>query len=286
MKKTLILAALLFVAFGAQAQIHFGLSTAVNSTFVLDKGLSEDPRYNSEMTYNFAPVGFTFGANFTNKFGIQLESIYAHQGQLFEVIDVAEKVVGERKIDLSYIHLPLLLKFMDGSNKAARTYFSLGPQLSILTQGIETLQYEQSIMEIPDEYTSANGDGTYTILDVSTNEILTDEATMNEDGTYNVPELPTTEFFSSDAIDDFDKFRNAEFQIAASLGLDIDLSKNLFLSSLIRANYSLTDMRNEDVIKMLQEQGVNSVIDKRANLIIGIQLGLSYMIGGTRSFGR
>ncbi|HEX5172305.1 MAG TPA: hypothetical protein VFW11_24185 [Cyclobacteriaceae bacterium] len=48
-------------------QIHVGLTTAVNATFVLDKGLSEDPRYNSTYTYNVAPIGFNFGVDFTRE---------------------------------------------------------------------------------------------------------------------------------------------------------------------------------------------------------------------------
>ncbi len=38
------------------AQVHLGVTTGINSTFVLDKGLSEDPRYNSQLTYNFSPI--------------------------------------------------------------------------------------------------------------------------------------------------------------------------------------------------------------------------------------
>ena len=53
----------------SQVQIHLGATTAVNATFVLDKGLSEDPRYNSEFTYKFAPVGFNFGIDLGRKLG-------------------------------------------------------------------------------------------------------------------------------------------------------------------------------------------------------------------------
>ena len=34
----------------AQVQVHLGATSAYSATFVLDKGLSEDPRYNSAMT--------------------------------------------------------------------------------------------------------------------------------------------------------------------------------------------------------------------------------------------
>ncbi len=44
-------------------QVHLGATTAYNATFVLDKGLNEDPRYNSTYTYQLAPIGFSFGVD-------------------------------------------------------------------------------------------------------------------------------------------------------------------------------------------------------------------------------
>lgn len=283
MKKILLLLLIAGTAQNAFSQIHFGLTTAVNSSFVLDKGITSDPRYDAKMTYEFAPIGFSFGIDIGKKFGLQLETIMANQGQVFEVIDAAKKAVGERNIDLSYLQIPLLFKFMNGGNKGARTNFSLGPQLSILRQGSETLQYIQSVMSVPDEYATSNGDeaGTYTITDPSTGDVVTTEATMNAEGDYNVPAMPTKELLSSK----MDEMKNKEFQIAASFGLDIDLGKHLYLSSVIRANYSLTDMRNGDVIDSIKNDGnFKDLFSKRSNLLVGIQLGLNYVIGGTRSF--
>lgn len=283
MKKIILLLLISGMALTAYSQIHFGLTTAVNSSFVLDKGITSDPRYNSKMTYEFAPIGFSFGVNLGKKFGLQLETIMANQGQIFEVIDAAKTAVGERKIDLSYIQIPLLFKFMNGGNAGARTNFSLGPQLSLLRQGSETLQYIQSVMTIPDEYASYNGDqaGTYTITDPSTGDVLTTEATLNSEGKYNVPAMPSKELLSSK----MDDMKNKEFQIAASFGLDIDLGKHLYLTSLIRANYSLTDMRNGDVIDSIKDENdVKNMFSKRSSVLVGVQLGLSYIIGGTRSF--
>jgi hypothetical protein len=68
-KVKLLLIVCLFITLSdvsfAQVAIHVGATTAYNATFVLDKGLSEDPRYNSTMTYNWAPIGFNFGVDFT-----------------------------------------------------------------------------------------------------------------------------------------------------------------------------------------------------------------------------
>lgn len=282
MKKILLLLLVVGMAPKAFSQIHVGMTTGVNSTFVLDKGITSDPRYDAQMTYEFAPVGFSFGVDIGKTFGLQLETIMAKQGQVFDVLNVAKEIVGKRDIDLSYIQLPLLFKFMSGSNSAARTNFSLGPQISFLTEGSESLRQMSAVMNIPSEYATYNGDeaGTYTITDPSTGEVITENATMTPDGNYEVPEI-SQQLLS----DEYNRFKNKEFQIAASFGVDIDLGKHLYLSSLIRANYSLSDMRNGDIIDHLKNDGrVNDLFNKRSNVMVGVQLGINYTFGLTRSF--
>ena len=253
----------------AQVQVHIGATTAVNATFVLDKGLSEDPRYNSKMTYNTAPIGFNFGVDFTNKFGLSLESILSNQGQVYEIIDAAKKISGERKIDLTYMNLPLLMRFMSGGNGAARANFNIGPQMSFLTQATETIQFQAGDYNIPDD----------------PNFEIPEGGTDNGNGTYNMSESMGTpdnpEAIYTKAADDF---KTTEFQIAAAFGLDIDISKHLYLTTQIRANYSLTDMKNGDAWETLSGSRPQDIFSQRANLLVGIQLGLHYTFGVTRSF--
>ncbi|MEO7992643.1 MAG: porin family protein [Chryseolinea sp.] len=257
----------------AQVQVHVGVTTAVNATFVLDKGLSEDPRYNSKMTYNTAPIGFNFGVDFTNKFGLSLESIQSFQGQVYDIINVANEVKGQRKIELTYIQLPLLLRFMSGGNGGARANFNIGPQLSFLTQGVESVQTDQGIYKMPEG------------LNIESIQQDFPTATQNQEqlanGTYEIPaNMPTNDILTKKA----DQFKNTEFQIAAAFGLDIDIAKHLYLTTQIRANYSLTDMRNGDVIDAIKSGNASDLFGQRANLLVGVQLGLHYTFGVTRSF--
>jgi hypothetical protein len=251
----------------AQVAIHVGATTAYNATFVLDKGLSEDPRYSSKITYNWAPIGFNFGVDFSNTFGLSLESILSHQGQIYEIIDVAEKVVGQRTIDVSYVNLPLLMRFMSGGNGGTRANFNLGPQLSLLTDASEMVQYSSSTLTFPPGAELPPG---------ATN------ITEHPDGsvTADVPAQSPKEVMSKE----MNSFKNAEFQIAGSFGLDIDLAKHLYLSTQIRATYSLTDMRNGDVIDAIKEGNTSDIFGQRANLAVGLQMGIHYVFGSTRSF--
>ena len=101
------------------------------------------------------------------------------------------------------------------------------------------------------------------------------------DGTYELPEdVPTKDLYTKKAND----FKNKEFAIAAAFGLDIDLSRNIYLTTQIRANYSLTDMRNGDVIDEIKNGNGGDIFGQRANLIVGFQLGVHYMFGKTASF--
>jgi len=281
MKKTLFILGLLigsmsFVA-QAQARLHLGLTSAYSGTFVLDKGLSEDPRYNAKPTYNFAPVGFAAGVDFGRGFGLQLESIFSRQGQVFEIVNVANQVIGQRRIDLDYIHLPLLLRSFGTGGARTRFNFMFGPQLSLLTRGKEVYdQYQAGTLQLPQ--------GAQPPTDPNTGQPVA----VSAQGTYTYP-ATTQILFSTEAQNAVEKFRKTDLQLALGMGVDIDLGSNLYISAQIRGNYGFVDMRNEDVIKELQDknaqQAIKDMFGRRANLLVGFQLGLHWMFGGNHSSG-
>lgn len=278
MKRLVVLCISILAVTSATAQIvqvHLGATTAVNATFVLDKGLSEDPRYSSTYTYQMAPIGFNFGVDLGRKFGLSLEGIKSKQGQIYQMIDTYEKVKGERKISLDYLQLPMLFKFMSGGNGGARANFNIGPQLSFLTNAVESIQAQQGVYEIPEGIDFAS----------IQNELATTEADKQyiqqiDANSYEITkDLEPKDLLTKKAND----FKNTEFSLAGAFGLDIDLSKHLFLTTQVRATYSLTDMRNGDVIEAIKNGDSASIFGQRANVLVGVQLGLHYMFGSTRS---
>jgi hypothetical protein len=88
---------------------------------------------------------------------------------------------------------------------------------------------------------------------------------------------------SSEASNPLIQFKKALFGITAALGLNVDITNSIYLSGQIRGNYLITDMRNEDFIQQVQNGKSNDLFGRRANLLVGAQLGLHYMFGGTRS---
>lgn len=247
-----------------QAQIHIGATTSVTANVLMDKGLKGDPRYDNQYTINMAPIGFNFGWDIGKKFGLQLETILSNQDQTMEIIDAAKKSIGERKLDMQYLQLPVMMKFMSGGDGGARANFNIGPQLSVLLDAVESIEHEGGTLVIPDD----------------PNWELPDGATDNGDGTYTTPAVPSTDVYTKAAGD----FANTQFSIAAAIGLDVDLSKHLYLATQIRMNYSITDMRNQDVFDAVANGSSQDVISSSANLAVGVQLGLHYVFGTTRKF--
>lgn len=301
-----IIPALVMISSVVNAQVHLGATTAYNATFVLDKGLSQDPRYSSTYTYNLSPIGANFGIDLSEKFGLSLESILSNQGQIYDMINLGKEIAGKRKIDLQYINIPLTMKFMSGGMGRARANFNIGPQMSLLRRAVETIEAGPSTFAIPTDLTFADiqkdfptaiydqASGGYTLPSAGTYPIPNGvtfpdiksvypsaidagngQYTLPADGTIMIKNLLTKQ--AGD-------FRNMEFQLAVAFGLDIDLSKNLYLSTQIRANYSLTDMRNGDVINAIKQKTYSDIFGARANMLVGVQLGLHYYFGTLRSF--
>lgn len=250
----------------AQVDIHVGLATGYGATFVADKGISDAPRYKSIMTYNWSPVGINAGIDFGKKFGLTMEGIIAGHGQNYDIIDIADKVVGRREIELKYFQLPLLMRFMNEGNAAVRGNFNLGGQVAFLTSATDKLHYSMSTQTFPAGAALPAGAVGVQRPDGNTQAIL--------------PAQPGTEVMNKKDGD----FKKIGYQAVAAFGLDIDLSRHLYLSIQLRGNYNLTDMRNDKIIEEIRKKQTTDAYGRRADYQIGLQGGIHYIFGSTRSF--
>ncbi len=301
---------MLGIAFvNAQPRVHLGITSGFNSTYVLDKGFSDNPLYSAKANYEWAPVGASVGIDLTNRFGFQIESIKAAQGQIYQIAESVQQIqnmVAERNIDLSYLQFPLLMKMMSGSNKAARFNFQIGPQLSLLRGGSETMRFVQdaninllqggdipldattvlvgSQADIPIAYQDAIANGTITPPSDNNLEIPLSYFQDEENpGQYMMPENALMTLMNSEGNSEIQKFKDKEIQLAFGFGMDIDVWKQFYISANVRANYSFTDMRNKDLIDMIGDKDISGIFSNRANLLVGAQIGLHWVIGGNRS---
>ncbi|MEN8249988.1 MAG: outer membrane beta-barrel protein [Bacteroidota bacterium] len=279
MKKValLLITFILIVQSQSQAQIRFnvGVSTAMNSTFVLDKGLKTDPTYIANTTFNMAPIGFSFGMDITKKFGLSLDAIKAAQGQYYEIVDAYNTIQGAREFDMSYLQFPLLLKFMGGGDGRARMNFQLGPQLSLLQEGQEILKYVQGDYNFPTDPQDLE------------DFVLPEEinAIDNGDGTYTIPQDYEQLISGSEEYTDaLYQFAEKELALSGAFGLTLDVHRNMYMVMNVKATYSLTDMRGKDLIDLVNSGQVQDLASERANLAVGAQISLHWIFGGTRFF--
>lgn len=77
-----------------------------------------------EATLGFG-IGALLGFNFTNNIGVQAEVIYSSSSQKYKEMDL------ERKINLRYLNIPLLLSLNTGKSKPVNFNIVGGPQIGI-----------------------------------------------------------------------------------------------------------------------------------------------------------
>lgn len=274
MKRFFSVAVLIFSAIASMGQgINLGLTTGVNSTVILDDGLSDDPRYNSTFTVASTPIGLSVGLDLTPSFGLTLESILSNQKMVYELIDIADQIKGGQEIDLQYIHLPLMMRFMNSGDTRTRFNASIGPQLSVLTAAVETFYAEAGDYKIPAQASFSDILATY--------PSATQTPQQNEDGEYTLPsDINSTELLSRST----DDFRELEFQISGAMGVSVDLSQHLMLTTQLRVNYRITELTNDEALELFLENNASQLFAEKAHLTLGLQVGLHYSFGVTRFF--
>ena len=245
--------------------LHVGATTAVNATFILDKGLADDPRYNSTFTIKPAPIGVAVGFDFKSGISLQLEGILAKQGQVFDLINSAKQIAGKREIDLTYLMVPLMFKYVGNTESKARFNFMLGPQFSFLTAGREIITAAAGTYNTPEGqssvFSSVYGQG----------------AVINANNTYTTL-TPANEYVvaSFDNTEPEKRFNNFDLQIAGGFGLDFNVAKKVYISALVRASYGILDARGSDLINSVKGGTSKELFGRRSNLLVGVQIGAHY----------
>src|SRR6185503_7750184 len=100
-----------------------------------------------EVTLGFG-AGAILGYNFSDHIGIQVEGIYTSITQKYKELDV------ERKINLRYLNIPLLLSLNTGKSKLFNLNVVAGPQIgisvgsSIRTSGGDGTSTAQAVLAV------------------------------------------------------------------------------------------------------------------------------------------
>ncbi len=190
---------------------------------------------------------------------MQFEALIAHEGQLFNFVDLNDKKIGEREIELSYFNLPVLIQFRSRGKKV-RTVFSIGPEISFMRFGEETIFNESATVTIPEGVTPPVG------------------AIENADGTYTIPSLGLTTIASLDGLNSEDLLKEVDFRILADVSLHIIASPKFYINVDVRSSYGFMDIRGDELLKNIEEDTAifDDILSQRANFSVGVWVGLQY----------
>lgn len=135
---TLLLLIFVLPAGFAQKGFHLGGEGGYNATFIVYQQTYGE----TELDYALTTGGFgglVAGYNFDNHFGLQVEGLFAGQGQNYSK-EMVNEPTTYREVKLSYFHIPFLFKYSCGAQYPTRFYLLAGPQLGILNSA--TIHYK------------------------------------------------------------------------------------------------------------------------------------------------
>ncbi|HSI90503.1 MAG TPA: outer membrane beta-barrel protein, partial [Adhaeribacter sp.] len=239
MKKLLTLSclALLGLSQTTQAQseagIYGGVTYSINSTWLFDEKLWDDPNYKTQKTWNSAP-GLALGFKFNKTKSLQVEFIRQKQGAHYDIVDDnqdGDPKIGEKRIDLTYTAIPVLYKITSGDK--VRFNFHIGPQFSFLKKGFEEHEFTE--------------DGQVRITANTTDITLEDILLSNNQGTLS---LSQTEIgfkkgasYTRKTTEDFN---DSDIALAFGLGMEFDIVSGLYATTNLRFNYGFKDIRSDE----------------------------------------
>ncbi|MBK9456958.1 MAG: PorT family protein [Bacteroidetes bacterium] len=252
----------MFVGAAAQAQqgIHFGFHGQMNSIWILNQNNYEYSEMDYE--YKFGPNGgLTLGYNWEDNFGIQVEFNYAQMGQDYSDImkdfgptedtskpDLQTKVLTYRYVDLNYLQVPILFKYMEGDTKDAIKYQLLGGlQLGYLLSAEQT--YTADVMNIdPDDQKP---------VDIA-------------------PQSGVPDFRGNASVNGTDYFQKLDVGLLLDVGADIYVNDKLYFSPSFRGYYGFFDINAKETRNLQPAQGENIYLASH-NAYIGFSLGINFM---------
>lgn len=267
MRKTgLTLAAFLMTATLVQAQegVHFGFQGEMNSIWIINQNNYEYSQMDYEYKYGIlggAHVGF----NWDDNFGVQVEFNYAQMGQDYSDIikdfgpvqdpekpDLREKVLTYRYVDLTYLQVPVLFKYMEGDSKSAVKYQMVGGlQFSYLLDATQT-------------YTA----------DIDDTD--PDNQRPVEQAGFNAPTDGVPDFKGDASTPGTDFFVPVDIGATIGVGADIYFNDRVYLTPQFRGYIGFFDINAKETRTLRPAQGENRYRASH-NAYVGFSLSLNFM---------
>jgi hypothetical protein len=239
MKKSVsILLFVIFLSAGtlvAQKQFYFGLAgTGLNSW------ITNQNNYGYTNMDEKVKIGGSgnaiIGFDFNQHIGLKMEIGYANLGQKYSD-KINEDTTYNRIVNLNYLQIPLMFKYRTGG-EVVKFFVMAGPQINLL---------------------------------LSANQKYTGQETFDTDSLYN-PKDHKPYLISEQTITD--RYTSLDIMARIDLGVDINITKSLFLNVGLTMAYGLLDINAEN----WRIEDTSGNYNPSHNLYGGINFGISYIL--------
>jgi hypothetical protein len=239
----------------AQEVHSIGIFTGLTVPYTWDEGIQKDPRYREKYKIRFAPFGFHYGIDYQG-YGFTFDPSVFNTGQHFNVVNVSGGHVGERKIDLTYIHAPFGFKLHMIDLGFFKVSFVASVSAAFMLRGQETITHSDAILKfqpavlpiLPPEYEPTFPGSTEVISPV-------------------VSDLKLLK------VSDYNRF-----QAFGAIGFrtDWDVSETLRLSMDLRGSYGLLEPRKSEYLsKVNAYEALYDLPGARRDLLVLFTVGVS-----------
>ena len=246
----------------AQVGLHLGFQGQFNSTWILNQNNYQLSQMDYE--YKLGPAGgVTLGYNWHQNFGAQIELNYAMMGQDYSdmVRDFSQSynpdipnqlypVLTYRYIDLNYLQVPMLFKYMEGDAKDAIKYHILGGiQLSYLLSANQ--QYTADVFEKDEQQDIA--------------QVI-------------APQSYVPDFDNAGGITpQIDYFNRVDLGVLFDIGVDIYVNDKMYFSPGRRGSFGFFDVNSESTRDLEPAKGEN-IYKGSHNAFVGVVVGINFML--------
>lgn len=253
----LVLWLVFFAVQSLQAQeVHsIGFFTGLTVPYTWDEGIQKDPRYREKYRIRFAPFGFHYGIDYQG-YGFTFDPAIFNTGQYFNVVNVVGGHVGERKIDLTYIHVPFGFKLHMIDLGFFKVSFVASVSGAFMLTGQESISHSASILKfqpnvipnLPPEY---------------------------------VPTFPGSTEIISPEVNDLKLLKASDynrFQAYGAIGFrtDWDVGETVRLSMDLRGSYGILEPRTSEYLtKVNNYEAIYDLPGARRDLLVLFTVGIS-----------
>jgi len=247
-----VLYILIYSVLPGQNIVTYGLFTGATIPLTFDAGINNDPRYEARYDVKFSPVGIHYGVDYDG-YGFIISPSLIKTGQNFNVINTVGGEVGTRKLDMTYLNVPISLKLHIIDLSFFKLSFVASGAFAYLIDGKETITHSYSKLRFPSQ--------------VIPN--LPPDYTAQYDGVQS-PEVRNYSMLSNG---DFNPF---QINVAGGFRSDWELSETLHVSLDLRANYGILEPRSNSYLQRLNSYStLYDVPGSRRDMFVYFTVGLS-----------